>query len=46
MRAALEDLRLDHLYLVVPGGPTYEVEERITVTALAEIGAGLLAPGS
>lgn len=37
MRAALDDLRLDHLYLVVPGGPTYDLEPRVTVTALGEL---------
>jgi predicted AAA+ superfamily ATPase len=35
MRAALADLALDHLYVVVPGGPTYRLDEKITVTTLA-----------
>ena len=43
MRAALEDLRLDHLYVVVPGGPTYDLDERVTVTALGALG-GTLGP--
>jgi predicted AAA+ superfamily ATPase len=41
MRAALEDLRLDLLYVVVPGGPTYDLEDRVTVTTLAAIEADL-----
>jgi hypothetical protein len=41
MRAAREDLRLDHLFVVVPGGPSYELEPGITVTGLGEI-EGLL----
>lgn len=38
MRTAIEDLRLDRLYVVVPSGPTYEIEEGITVAALADVG--------
>jgi predicted AAA+ superfamily ATPase len=34
MRAALADLSLDRLFVVVPGGPTYDLAERITVTTL------------
>jgi predicted AAA+ superfamily ATPase len=34
MRAALADLALDHLYVLVPGGPTYRLDEKITVTTL------------
>lgn len=37
MRTAIDDLGLDRLYVVVPSGPTYEIEERITATALAAI---------
>lgn len=37
MRAALEDLRLDQLYVVVPGGPSYEIEEKVTVMPLEAI---------
>jgi uncharacterized protein len=37
MRQASTDLRLDHLYVVVPGGPTYALDERITVSALADL---------
>lgn len=44
MHAALDDLRLDHLYVVVPGGPSYDLEERVTVTALGTIGAALRPP--
>jgi uncharacterized protein len=38
MRTAMADLHLDHLYVVVPGGPTYDLDERITVAPLAGIG--------
>lgn len=41
MHAALDDLRLDRLYVVVPGGPTYDLEERITVIALGALEAAL-----
>lgn len=44
MRTAMDDLRLDHLYLVVPGGPTYDLDDRITVTALAGMGGLLPVP--
>ena len=43
MRTAIDDLRLDRLVVVVPSGPTYEIEERITVTALAAIESDLVA---
>lgn len=44
MRAALVDLGLDRLYVVVPGGPTYDLEERITVTSLGGLDYSLLGP--
>lgn len=34
MRAAAGDLSLDHLYVVVPGGPTYPLDDGITVTTV------------
>jgi uncharacterized protein len=42
MRVVFEDLRLDHLYVVVPGGPAYDIEEGITVTGLGGIAEALL----
>lgn len=41
MRAAFDDLRLDRLFIVIPGGPTYDLEERITVTALGGLDRGV-----
>lgn len=38
MRTAIEDLRLERLFVVIPSGPTYEIEEGITVAALADVG--------
>jgi predicted AAA+ superfamily ATPase len=37
MRTAIEDLSLDHLYVVYPGQHRYPVDERITVWPLAEV---------
>jgi predicted AAA+ superfamily ATPase len=37
MHVALEDLRLDHLWIVYPGKESYPVHERITVAALTSI---------
>ena len=37
MRAALEDLGLDHLWIVYPGDEAYVLVERITVLPVAEI---------
>ncbi|MCI5151379.1 MAG: hypothetical protein D3916_18700, partial [Candidatus Electrothrix sp. MAN1_4] len=37
MHVALEDLRLDHLWIVYPGKESYPVHERITVAALAAV---------
>ncbi len=37
MRVALEDLGLDHLWIVYPGDEGYILDERITVLPLAEI---------
>ena len=38
MRTAIEDLRLERMFVVIPSGPTYEIEEGITVAALADVG--------
>jgi len=46
MRVALEALGLARLWIVVPGGPAWELEERIAVTPLAEIGSAFAAAGS
>jgi hypothetical protein len=45
MRVALEALGLERLWIVVPGGPTWEADERIAVTPLAEV-ASEFAAGS
>ncbi|MCY3714386.1 MAG: ATP-binding protein [Gemmatimonadetes bacterium] len=37
MRIALEDLALDHLYVVYPGSKTYTIGKDITVTPLSHI---------
>ncbi|MDU9050617.1 MAG: ATP-binding protein [Candidatus Electrothrix sp. Rat3] len=37
MHVALEDLKLDHLWVVYPGKESYPVHERITVAALASV---------
>ncbi len=37
MHVALEDLGLDHLWIVYPGRESYPVHERITVAALASV---------
>ena len=37
MRVALEDLGLDHLWIVYPGDEAYVLDERITVLPVAEI---------
>ena len=37
MRIALEDLALDHLYIVYPGCKTYALGEKVTVTPLTRI---------
>ena len=36
MRVALQDLRLDHLWVVYPGGETYDLDERLSVVPVAE----------
>ncbi|MYA77668.1 MAG: ATP-binding protein [Gemmatimonadetes bacterium] len=47
MRVALEDLALDHLYVVYPGCKTYAIGKDITVTPLAHIKSpGLSAPAT
>ena len=37
MLAALEDLKLEHLWIVYPGGQEYSVDEKITVCPLHQI---------
>ena len=37
MRSALEDLRLDHLWILYPGEERYAADERITVCPLADV---------
>ena len=39
MRIALEDLRLDHLWIVYPGEKAYRADEKITVWPLSNISA-------
>jgi predicted AAA+ superfamily ATPase len=34
MRSVLEDLRLDHLYIVHPGSRSYPLDRRVTALAL------------
>ena len=47
MRVALEDLALDHLYVVYPGCKTYAIGKDITVTSLSHIKTpGLSAPAT
>ena len=36
MRVALKDLRLDHLWVVYPGGEAYDLDERLSVVPAAE----------
>lgn len=37
MRIALEDLALDHLWIIYPGAHTYPVHDKITVWSLQEV---------
>ena len=37
MRAALEDLRLDHLFVIYPGDEPYSLDERISVLPLSSL---------
>ena len=37
MRIALEDLRIEHLWIVYPGIHSYPVEENITVVSLRHL---------
>ena len=37
MRIALNDLQLDHLWVIYPGQHTYPVDEKITVMPISEI---------
>lgn len=46
MRTAMSALRLDHLYVVVPGGPTYALDDRVTATTLTAVAGGLLETGN
>jgi hypothetical protein len=43
MRTACGELHLDHLYVVLPGGPTYALDEKITATSLGTLTTSLLA---
>lgn len=43
MRTAYTELHLDHLYVVLPGGPTYALDENITATSLGALTTSLLA---
>ena len=48
MRVALEDLKLDHLWIVYPGDEGYVLDDRISVLPVAEIGTlatGIAAKG-
>ena len=38
MRVALEDLGLEHLWVVYPGDEGYVLDDRISVLPVAEIG--------
>lgn len=38
MRQAMEDLSLDHLWVIYPGDKTYALEKNITVLPLADMG--------
>jgi predicted AAA+ superfamily ATPase len=46
MRVALDSLGLTRLWIVVPGGPAWELDERIAVTPLAEVASAFAAAGS
>ena len=37
MRVALEDLRLDHLWVVYPGDDAYDLDERLSVVPVADV---------
>jgi hypothetical protein len=43
MRAALDDLKLSRLWIVVPGGPAWELDERVAVIPLAEVASAFAA---
>ena len=38
MRVALQDLQLDHLWIVYPGDEEYVLDDRISVLPVAQIG--------
>lgn len=38
MRVELQDLELDHLWIVYPGDEGYELDDRISVLPVAELG--------
>lgn len=46
MRSAVETLGLDRLWIVVPDGPSWEVDEHIAVTPLAEVSSAFAAASS
>lgn len=37
MRVALEDLRLDHLWVVYPGEDAYDLDERLSVVPVSDV---------
>lgn len=41
MRAALADLRLDHLYVIYPGNQRYSLDPRVTVVPMTELASKL-----
>jgi predicted AAA+ superfamily ATPase len=45
MRTALESLDLARLWIVVPGGPAWEIDERIGVVPLSEVASAYAAEG-
>lgn len=44
MRSAVETLGLSRLWIVVPNGPSWEVDEQVAVLPLAEVSAALVSP--
>ncbi len=43
MHIAMEDLKLEHLWVVYPGGLRYGITDRITALPLREVGSLSLA---
>jgi predicted AAA+ superfamily ATPase len=46
MHVALQDLRLDHLWVVYPGGETYRLHENVTAVPLDEVRDPIEMPAS